>query len=198
MRKILFVLFTVLFIFVIYLANMDKKVYYLALGDSTGRDNNYSFYVKDYLNEKNVLEKAVYDYSCSDDRITDIYNRIISNEKSKEGTLKHALIKADLVTLKINIDDVYEKIDDPSFVNVYDYIDDLTKDFEKLLNLIRKYCKEDIMFIGYSYRNDNTDEKHLIDYLNKRYKEVCDKYDVIFVIDPSLIIKSIDKYLFEG
>lgn len=198
MKKLLFVLFTVLLVFVIYLANMDKKVYYLALGDSTGRDNNYSFYVKDYLNEKNVLEKAVYDYSCSDDRITDIYNRIISNEKSKEGTLKHALIKADLVTLKINIDDVYEKIDDPSFVNVYDYIDDLTKDFEKLLNLIRKYCKEDIMFIGYSYRNDNTDEKDLIDYLNKRYKEVCDKYDVIFVSDTSLIIKSIDKYLFEG
>ena len=198
MKKLLFVLFTVLLIFVIYLANMDKKVYYLALGDSTGREDNYSFYVKDYLNEKNVLEKAVYDYSDSDDRITDIYNRIISNEKSKEGTLKHALIKADLVTLKINIDDVYEKIDDPSFVNVYDYIDDLTKDFEKLLNLIRKYCKEDIMFIGYSYRNDNTDEKDLIDYLNKRYKEVCDKYDVIFVSDPSLIIKSIDKYLFEG
>lgn len=198
MKKLLFVLFTVLLIFVIYLANMDKKVYYLALGDSTGRDNNYSFYVKDYLNEKNVLEKAVYDYSDSDDRITDIYNRIISNEKSKEGTLKHALIKADLVTLKINIDDVYEKIDDPSFVDVYDYIDDLVKDFEKLLNLIRKYCKEDIMFIGYSYRNDNTDEKDLIDYLNKRYKEVCDKYDVIFVSDTSLIIKSIDKYLFEG
>ena len=198
MKKLLFVLFTVLLVFVIYLANMDKKVYYLALGDSTGRDNNYSFYVKDYLNEKNVLEKAVYDYSDSDDRITDIYNRIISNEKSKEGTLKHALIKADLVTLKINIDDVYEKIDDPSFVDVYDYIDDLVKDFEKLLNLIRKYCKEDIMFIGYSYRNDNTDEKDLIDYLNKRYKEVCDKYDVIFVSDTSLIIKSIDKYLFEG
>ena len=198
MKKILFGLFTILFVFIIYLANMDKEVYYLALGDSTNSDNNYSFYVKDYLKEKNVLERAVYHYSGSNDRITDIYNRIIYNEKSKESTIKNALIKADLVTLKINIDDVYEKIEDSSFADVYDYIDDLTKDFDKLLNLIRKYCKEDIMFIGYSYRNDNTDEKDLIDYLNKRYKEVCDKYDVIFVSDASLITKSIDKYLFEG
>lgn len=198
MKKILFVLFVFLFVFIIYLANMDKKVYYLALGDSYDSEDNYSFYVKDYLNEKDVLEKSVYDFCNSDDRITDIYNRIISNEKSKDGTLKNSLIKADLITLKINIDDVYEKISDSSFTYVYDYIDDLTKDFDKLFNLIRKYSKEDIMFIGYNYKNDDKDEKKIIAYLNKRYKEVCDKYDIIFVSDTSLINEKIDKYLFEG
>lgn len=198
MKKILFVLFVFLFVFIIYLANMDKKVYYLALGDSSDSEDNYSFFIKSYLNKKNVLEKAVYDYSDSNDRITDIYNRIISNEKSKDGTLKNSLIKADLVTLKIKIDDVYEKINDSSFVYVYDYIDDLTKDFDKLINLIRKYSKEDIMFIGYNYKNDNKVERKIVAYLNKRYKKVCDKYDVIFVSDTSLITEKIDKYLFEG
>ena len=198
MKKILFVLFVFLFVFVIYLANMDKRVYYLALGDSYDREDNYSFYVKDYLNEKDVLEKVVYDYCNSNDRITDIYNRIISNEKSKGGSIKNSLIKADLVTLKINIDDLYEKISDSSFVDVYDYIDDLTKDFDELLNLIRKYSKEDILFIGYNYKSDSDYEKDLISYLNKRYEEVCDRYDVIFVKDTSLIIEKIDKYLFEG
>ena len=177
---------------------MDKKVYYLALGDSYDNDDNYSFYVKDYLNERGVLEKAVYEYADSSDRIIDIYNRIISNEKSKDGTIKNSLIKADLVTLKINIDDVYEKIEDSSFIGVYDYMDDLTKDFDKLLNLIRKYSKEDIMFIGYTYKNDNVDEREKITYLNKRYKEVCDRYDVIFIKNPSSIIEKMDKYLFEG
>ena len=191
MKKILFVLFVFLFVFIIYLANMDKKVYYLALGDSYDSDDNYSFYVKDYLNEKNVLEKAIYDYANSNDRITDIYNKIVSNEKSKNGTLKNSLIKADLVTLKINIDD-------SSFVDIYDYIDDLAKDFDKLLNLIRQYSKEDIMFIGYDYRNKDIDEIDLISYLNKRYKEVCNHYDVIFVEDVSLITEKMDKYLFEG
>ena len=93
MKKILFVLFVFLFVFIIYLANIDKKVYYLALGDSSDSEDNYSFYVEDYLNEKDVLEKSVYDYCNSDDRITDIYNRIISNEKSKDGTIKNSLIK---------------------------------------------------------------------------------------------------------
>ena len=198
MKKLLFVLVVFLFVFIIYLANMDKKVYYLALGDSYDSDDNYSFYVKDYLNEKGVLEKSVYDYCDFDDRITDIYNKIISNEKSNGGTLKNSLIKADLVTLKINIDDVYEKISDSSFIDVYDYIDDLVKDFDKLLNLIRKYSKEDIMFIGYNNLSNNKDEKKVISYLNKRYKEVCEKYNIIFIDDTSLITEKIDKYLFEG
>lgn len=198
MKKILFVLVVFLFVFVIYLANMDKKVYYLALGDSYESFDNYSFYVKDYLNEKGVLEKSVYDYSNSEDRITDIYNRIISNEKSSSGTLKNSLIKADLVTLKIKIDDVYEKINDSSYAYIYDYVDDLTKDFDKLLSLIRKYSKEDIMFIGYNYINDSKNNRKIISYLNKRYKEVCDKYDIIFINDTSLITRKIDKYLFEG
>lgn len=198
MKKILFVLFVFLFVFIIYLANMDKKVYYLALGDSYDSENNYSFYVKDYLSERGVLEKAIYDYTDSRDRITDIYNRIISNEKSKDGTIKNSLIKADLVSLKININDLYEKLDNSSFSEVYDYIDDLTKDFDKLLNLIRKYSKEDIMFIGYISISDNVDEKDLIGYLNKRYKEVCDRYDVIYIENDSLIKEKIDKYLFEG
>ena len=34
MKKILAVLFIVLAVFLIYLCNLDKKVYYLALGDS--------------------------------------------------------------------------------------------------------------------------------------------------------------------
>ncbi len=195
MKKVLFVLLVFLLVFIIYLNNVDKKIYYLALGNSYDSKDNYSFYVKDYLKEKNVLEKVIYNYNGPKDRITDIYNRIISNEKSDGGTFKNSLIKADLITLKINIDDLYEKISDSSFVNVYDYIDDLTKDFDKLLNLIRKYSKEKIMFIGYSCQN--TDEK-IISYLNRRFKEVCKVYNVIFVEDDSDIIRKIDKYLFEG
>ena len=108
------------------------------------------------------------------------------------------MIKADLVTLKIKIDDVYEKINDSSYAYIYDYVDDLTKDFDKLLSLIRKYSKEDIMFIGYNYINDSKNNRKIISYLNKRYKEVCDKYDIIFINDTSLITRKIDKYLFEG
>ena len=201
MKKILFLGIVFLFVFIIYLANMDKEVYYLALGDSFDSSDNYSFYVKDYLKEKNVLEKGVFNYCDKNDMIIDIYNRIINNQRSKSGTLKNSLVKADLVTLKINMEDIIDRFNDSSITNVYNYIDDLTNDFDSLLNLIRKYCKEDIIFIGYySFNNDYTD------YLNKKYKKVCRKYNVRFVNNcncnaKELGYKVIDvasKYLFEG
>ena len=61
--------------------------------------------------------------------------------------------------------------------DVYDYVDDLSVDLEKLFSVIRNYCKEDIVFIGYP----NCYHKEIFDYLNKRFKRVCDKYNIIFV-----------------
>ena len=53
MKKILIIGLVLLSIFLIYLANMDKKVYYLALGDSLekfylndGEVYGYSHYIK--------------------------------------------------------------------------------------------------------------------------------------------------------
>lgn len=198
MKKILFVCFVFLFIFIIYLTNIDKKVYYLALGDI----RNYSLYVKKYLAENDILEKEVFEFSDSKDRITDIYNKIISNIKIGDKTIKNSLIKADLVTLKINNIDIYEKINDSSFNDVYDYIDELTLDFEKLLVLIRKYCKEKIVFIGFKYQDENENEKDLIDYLNKRFKEACDENHIIYLIESNdlrnNIIREINKNIIES
>lgn len=198
MKKILFVSFVFLFVFLIYLDNIDKKVYYLALGDM----GNYSLYVKKYLAKNDVLEKGIFEFSNPKDRITDIYNRITGNMKIGGKTLKNTLIKADLVTLKINNTDIYEKINDSSFNDVYEYIDELTLDFEKLLVLIRKYCKENIIFIGFEYKNGNKNEKDLIDYLNKRFKEVCNENRVIYIMESndlrSNIIREIDKNIFES
>ncbi len=194
MKKILVSGIVLLSVFIIYLANMDREVYYLALGDSAKiiADENenkaygYSFYVQKHLKTKGVLEKYVYEYSKSDKRITDLINDIKSNDKIKSITLKNALIKADLVTLSIRADDVFAKLkDNETFYNeIYDYIDDLTSDLEKLFKLMREYCKEDIVFIGYynPYKSmNNSDIDDVVDYLNKRYKEICKEYDVEFV-----------------
>jgi len=208
---------------------MDKKVYYLALGDSSKYEYDafgkkvygYSYYVADYFRKMDVLEKYVFQYSKPDLRITDLINDINFNKKYGNYTLKNSLIKADLVTLKIDASDVYNRILIGDYNSVYDYIDGLCKDFDELLKLVRQYCKEDIIFIGYfnpfiSMNNSEIDD--LIYYLNKRYKEVCDEYKVIFNDISSakfsfennfingedykkigdMVIKSADKSLFEG
>ena len=196
MRKILIIGLVFLSIFLIYLANMDNKVYYVALGDSLEKEyvNNeevygYAHYIKKYLEKKDLLEKYLDGYARVDTRSTDIINDINNNIKittSKGSTsIKNALIKADLVTLNINYDDIYSKLSDPNIIynDVYDYIDDLTYDLEQLFKLMREYCKEDIVFIGpYNpFSSLNEDVLDVIDYLNKKYKDVCLEYDIIYV-----------------
>ena len=64
MKKILVLGIVLLGIFLIYLSTLDKKVYFLSLGDEISqginlynkKDYNYNDYVKEYLENKKVLE----------------------------------------------------------------------------------------------------------------------------------------------
>ena len=194
MKKLLVFFFILLSVIIIYLANKDTKVYYLALGDSDKefldcfgkRVNGYSYYVKNYLKKNDVLEKYVYGYSKRNARIADIINNIKNNAKLDKITLKNALVKADLVTLKINVDDIFLKLNSDSvyYNDIYNYIDELTFDLEKLLKIIREYCKEEIIFIGYYNPFTNKNDSNIqdvIDYINKKYKEVCNQYNVKYL-----------------
>lgn len=195
MKKILIIGLVLLSIFVIYLCNMDKKVYYVALGDSLERVYvkgeevyGYSYYVKKYLKDDNLLERYSDDFGKVDTRITDIINDINSNKKvvTNKGSfsLKNALIKADLVTLNISYRDVFNKLNKENVIynEVYDYIDSLSYDLDKLFEAMREYCKEDILLLGpYNPFGDNTDKLDVYEYFNEKYKNVCKKYDIIYV-----------------
>ena len=83
MKKILITGLVFLVIFLIYLANMDKKVYYVALGDSLEREYvsneevyGYSYYIKNYLKKDDLLERYSDDFAKADTRITDIIKDI--------------------------------------------------------------------------------------------------------------------------
>lgn len=52
-KTILVISFIFLSIFLIYLTTLDRKVYYLNLGDEISiGDNNYGILIKDYLKKK--------------------------------------------------------------------------------------------------------------------------------------------------
>ena len=208
MKKILIIGLVLLSIFLIYLDKKKKKVYYVALGDSLEKVyvNNeevygYSHYIKTYLREKDVLERYCDDFAKVDTRSTDIISDINENKKmtTTKGSfsLKNVLIKADLVTLNINNEDIYNRLSDSNVVynEIYDYIDTLAYDLDSLFKLMREYCKEDIVFVGFYnpfIESDNKDVLDVLDYLNKKYKDVCKEYDVIYVdiSDISTISKS--------
>lgn len=201
MKKILIIGLVLLIIFVIYLSNLDKKVYYLALGDSletviykNKEVYGYSYYVKKHLKDKNILERYSDDFSKVDTRITDIISDINNNTKivNNKGSFsfKNALIKADLVTINISNSDVYDKLASDFNNEIYDYIDDLAYDLDNLFKLMREYCKEDIIMIGvynpfYEYSSDVSD---VLEYLNNKYYNVCKEYDITYldIMDLSL------------
>ena len=152
---------------------IDAGEFYLEDNEVYG----YSHYIKDFLKNKDLLERYSDDFAKVDTRSTDIINDINENRKvtTAKGSfsLKNALIKADLVTLNISNEDVYEKLRDSNIVynEIYDYIDDLAYDLDNLFSLMREYCKEDIVFIGaYNpfFESDNENISDILDYLNKK------------------------------
>ena len=195
MKKILITGLVFLVIFLIYLANMDKKVYYVALGDSLEREYvsneevyGYSYYIKNYLKKDDLLERYSDDFAKADTRITDIIKDINNNTKitTNKGSfsLKNALIKADLITVNISSNDVFNKLKGNNIVynDVYDYIDDLAYDLDNLFKLMKEYCKEDIVMVGpYNPFSDSSDKLDVYEYFNEKYKDVCGEYDIIYV-----------------
>lgn len=205
MKKIFVVAFLSLLVFLIYLTTIDKKVYYLSLGDSLAQgvtpynsiDYGYTDYVKDYLTEKKILEKSVFEFAQSNYRITDMIRDIEDNKKvisnGKEVTLKNALIKSDLLTLSIGMSDFLAKFDFGNFLGqidsaqTYQYIDEISADLDKLLSLIRMYCKEDIILIGYYNpipfftKDVSSLADEVFTYAREKQKLLCEKYHVMYV-----------------
>ena len=84
MKKIIMAFIVTLTIFAIYWFTLDRKVYYLALGDEIAigitadgdTAASYPQHIKQYLEENNNLEKYVNQFTKTGMRITDIIQDI--------------------------------------------------------------------------------------------------------------------------
>ena len=145
-------------IFLIYLTNIDKKIYYVSINDY--KKDSLKKYDEFLLKSINNLEIYINEFSNEDLRLTDVINNIEKNIEIKKGnkkiSIKHALIKADILTLSLGNNELLYKIKTQSN-NLYDTIDQIIDDYDNLLNVIRTYCKEKIFVIGINYKTD--DEK---------------------------------------
>jgi len=216
-KKTILLLFVVLSIFLIYLFTLDKKTYYLALGDSLAAGQNpygvigygYSDYVKDYLKEKNILEFYTKDFAKSGYRSVDLLRDIEDNKEiivnEKKITIKNALIKADIVTISIGANDLFYKIGIKDFTNVdfevdgyYKYIDEVMKDVDELLFWIRKYCKEKIILVGYydplNLNKINPEFDLLFNYANEKMNILADNHNMEYA-DIYELFKNNSKFL---
>ena len=150
MKKIIFTVLVFLITFLIYFFNRSEKIYYLSLGDYLSYginnfntvNNSYSNNIKEHYKENldNYVNYSTYDDYRVMDLINDInYNKVVEYDK-KEYKLQNVLIKANLITISIGMNDLIYK--SKFETNLYEYTDDLINDIEKLLGLVRKYNKD--------------------------------------------------------
>lgn len=190
---------------IIYFITLDRKIYYLSLGDFLARGQlpdktisaSYGDYVSEYLKDRGKLEFYTKEFAKDSYRSVDIINALKENKKitvdGKEITIKNALIKADIVTLSIGANDLFYKlnsninVEEAQIDEIYAYIDEAILDIDKLLYELRKSCKEQIMVLGYynpftNYSSSlaNTVEP-IIEYANAKMENIVLKYDMTFV-----------------
>lgn len=212
-KKLLFISLTILVVFLVYLSTVDKKVYYLNLGDSIALGKNsykvngksYDYYIKEYLDEQNKLEKFINEFNQDDLRITDLYNMIEDNYKidinGRSQSIKNALIKADIVTLTVGNDSFYSKLSGNYSLNeLYEIIDGYKEDMEKLLLLIKKYCKEDIILLGYYNPYNSQISQQAVHYINNKMRDLATENKIYYlnleeIITDKLILNPNDYHM---
>lgn len=180
MKKFLLFFMVTLFIIGIYMLKKDNKELIFKVGDSLSLSLNsyniesYDNYYKDYL--KNKYEDYIV-YGSKNYRIGELIRDIENNKIINNRTIQNILIKSDLVIIEIGIDEIYMAL---NVSNKYEYLDGMVSDMEKLLNLIRKYCKEKIVLVGY-YNPSKEENQKYIDYINDKYYEISEKYKIKFI-----------------
>lgn len=195
MKKILTVIIVFLAVFLIYLGFKDKDIYYLSLGDSLANgvnsygnnDYGYSDFIKDYLSSNKKLKNYV-NLANNNKRTIDIIKDITDNVKvmvdNKEKTMQNALIKADIITVSIGINDLFSNItfnNDFGMQDLYRKFEQVSTDLENLFKLLREYSKEDIIFIGfYNYLNEDELNDFFL-YANDIIEKIATNYNITYL-----------------
>ena len=189
-KTILVIALVILTVFVIYLTTMDRNIYYLDLNMGNYK---YEKTIVNFLKDEKKLEKYVTGYIEKDYRTTDLINDIKNNKsiniKNKKQTIKNALIKADLLIYAPSINDINYKLNTTNQKELYNYADEMLEDMEEAIELMRQYCKEDIIVIGLENSN-----KKIFNYINEKLGEICYENKIYF-ISPLKPNKNEKKYV---
>ena len=150
MRKIIIIFSVIITLtFIIYKANANNLIDYMSIGDSfdlginSYGNNTYSYrdYLKNYLNNNNLLHNTSFYYSKTNYKIEDLLNDIKINKEiiynDKTYNIKKELREADLITIAIGLDELISiRETDNITSDIYIKVDKFIKNMEELVNNI--------------------------------------------------------------
>ena len=213
MKKILCLLIICLLVYTIYYFNHTDKITYISIGDSlsVGIDSNgntnygYSNYLANYLKDKDLLKSYNNYFSTSGTRIIDLKNKLEKNwtikKDGKSLSLKKCLREAELVTLSVGMDDILTEltlstvsVENLSNKEITTIVDKTVNELDSLFKELRKYAKEDIIFIGFynPLEEETLIAERLYTYLITKTKNLCKTYDIEYLDIYNLFKKNKD------
>lgn len=197
MRKIIIIFSVIITLtFIIYKANANNLIDYMSIGDSfdlginSYGNNTYSYrdYLKNYLNNNNLLHNTSFYYSKINYKIEELLNDIKINKEiiynDKTYNIKKELREADLITIAIGLDELISIIETDNITSdIYIKVDKFIKNMEELVNNIQKISSSNIILIGYynPYLNRNKDLGRLFAYINDKYRKIAKTYKITYV-----------------
>lgn len=162
MKKLVFLLATLIIIFIIYKAFDNKKLNFLSIGDFPVNDLNLSR-VKKYDNITNI-----------DFTINELTSKIYNNKEK----LKTKLASSSIVLISIGERDLTNILSNSNNnLNNYNEIDSLIDDYKAFLNQVNKYARGNIVVMGvYNNKIDNS----YVKYFNNKLRSILDN-DITYI-----------------
>ena len=193
MKKIIYLLFLFLFIFMCYLIyelTDNDNLTCLVIGDSIA-DNIY-------LRENKKINNYNNQFISKDYRMIDLLHIIKYNEEinyqNKTISIHQLLKQSDIVIISIGMNDIYAKLeDDPK--NMYTYLNEMVNNMELILDEISRYKNAKIIVLGYYNIFDKKND--LFIYINYKIKRITEKHDYIY-IDTNKNLNNNQKYLLKN
>ena len=144
MKKIIFLLITIVLIFTIYNHFSFKKVKYVSITDNILNDYN------NYLSNNKLRD---FNNSFVSPSILDLYHAIKDNKTIKVGNdiyyLKKVLRESDVLVISVGMEELTKNYNKYDMAHNNNYLNKMYDDITKLIKEIKKYAYEKIIFIGY-------------------------------------------------
>ena len=185
MKKIAFIITTLLCIYLIYVELNNNKINYVSINDNYGIRLKYDDCLKELITNDKRL--GTYNNSFSNSSVYNVYQDLVNNRTlridNSDYYLKKILRESDLLVISVGMEELSIYFDKYNIDSNSVYFDKLYTDIEKLIIEIKKYAYGKIVFIGYfnptNYYDSKIDE--FFYKINDRLSKLMNLYNISFL-----------------
>lgn len=199
-KKLVIFFLALVAVYLIYNFTYKEEFTYLAIGDDLAKGHtpfdtygqSYTDFVYDYLKEHNNEVKINKEFIEEDLRIKDLLTKIKNAESQGGKTFTRAIKEAELITISIGSEELFSKLRSNyelyklNSQKLFDFIDEMTKEIDELINEMKKIKKTEIYLIGYYnplFEDDASESKldSIFNYLDIKLKEIEKNHKIHYI-----------------